>query len=751
MHRSFADAIKGVDCDPKKAERRPEHFAWNVSAQPRVFPIPNAANNPGDCATAAPTHPLSLNFPALHSKKIQDQEMGLKHSKRQKPQLDTKRNEEHPPRSHKLAPSKKFLTKKKPKLTANNESTKDFSTPTPADFQSSEKGRKNYLQNTSPSKTSIKYMNRTDTSMLERNTFEAAATNRDGTNARSIVQRNSKTNSELPSNSDSAHDLLKLMRDGKMVVKNKGRQRIRPQKKKFSALKKKVLEERLRRWRDLHPEDSLHSVERKASSLVCIIGLTSEDELEDDDEYNEIRLDLLEMAEKIGQVENCFVFRPPDCRHMGDTFPSFVKFKLPQHANAAVDCWHGITMGGKTLNVFEIDEALDEKPDFDWQGSCLASLKAISNQPDCAPSLSRTEMHIENVITVEDLQDEEGLQESLSDVRELAARYGDLKDIRLKKDPTLGLVLVYEVSFVEAQKIAEKLSKHILGGQPLHATVVSKIPIQSPQASSTVIVTNVLTEDDLSDTDCLQESLDDLRELVGKHGVVNAMSANISADPPFISIQLSCFEEASATAHALNGVLLSGSIVSATTACKMQAIPKPIGTTAMPEAVRMFSGDKLIPDRFIECKRVPKVSGITAPRPYATLISDESVKPLLTEMFGELMRLQKRAVDENNTKVKRRLVMGLREVARGIRSHKVKLVAMANNLDDYGAIDEKLQEILDLADENEVPIFYEFSKRALGKVMGKTVKIAVVGVQNAEGAHQQFKKLLAISTKAITR
>ena len=115
------------------------------------------------------------------------------------------------------------------------------------------------------------------------------------------------------------------------------------------------------------------------------------------------------------------------------------------------------------------------------------------------------------------------------------------------------------------------------------------------------------------------------------------------------------------------------------------------------------------------------------------------------EMLGELMRLQRRSIEGKNAKARRRLVLGLREVARGIRSHKVKMVVMANNLDEYGAIDAKLQEILDLANQEEIPVFFEFNKRKLGKAIGKSIKVAVVGVQNADGAHQQFKKLSLLS------
>jgi selenocysteine insertion sequence-binding protein 2 len=73
------------------------------------------------------------------------------------------------------------------------------------------------------------------------------------------------------------------------------------------------------------------------------------------------------------------------------------------------------------------------------------------------------------------------------------------------------------------------------------------------------------------------------------------------------------------------------------------------------------------------------------------------------------------------------------------------MVVMANNLDQYGAIDEKLQEIIDLAKSEGVPLFFEFTKRSLGKAIGKSIKIAVIGIQNADGAHQQFKKLNAIA------
>ena len=53
---------------------------------------------------------------------------------------------------------------------------------------------------------------------------------------------------------------------------------------------------------------------------------------------------------------------------------------------------------------------------------------------------------------------------------------------------------------------------------------------------------------------------------------------------------------------------------------------------------------------------------------------------------------------------------------------------MANNLDDqYGAIDDKLQEVLDLCHKEEIPVLFELNKKGIGKALGKTIKVAVVG------------------------
>ena len=73
---------------------------------------------------------------------------------------------------------------------------------------------------------------------------------------------------------------------------------------------------------------------------------------------------------------------------------------------------------------------------------------------------------------------------------------------------------------------------------------------------------------------------------------------------------------------------------------------------------------------------------------------------------------------------------------------------MANNLDQYGIIDTKLQEIIDTAADKDIPLIYELNKRKIGKALGKSIKVSVVGIQNADGAQVQLKKLKQMHQRA---
>jgi selenocysteine insertion sequence-binding protein 2 len=693
----------------------------------------------------------------------------------------------------------------------------------------------------------------------------------------------------------SGQEFMKLIPSTTTITK--GRQRVKPRKKKFTTLKKKVLQERLNKWRDMHPIDeksegvteNMGSMEQpkmtkvKEVNSVCLYGFVhpDDDQVDDDDEYEELLSNLRDMAHKVGPTKEVFIPRRKEYYNDNNKYPVFVCFETSRDAAAATSCWNGLVLAGQSLQVMPLhtcvpDMGSDVDREEEWYKALVSkeSVEAtIGNpsdsvaplvvmvlenflteddleDPDCleetindaralvepfakiihlkaasensewlevtlecdeptakavaaklnevvvggthllarvkkeSPTSHATTnkksthlVELANVLSTEDFEDEDGLQESLDDIRSLAAQFGVITDVRIYQEKCL-VSIAYDGNLEVLENAAKHLDGMMLGGSKISARVVSD-PDEvangkaAVQPSSIILLANILTEDDMEDEDCLQESLNDIRELAMKFGKVVDVTMDQSDVAAKVRVTYDgSIEVANKAVSGFNGMLVGGQKVVATRllvpvdhqeskdiatsgttagACSDSALPDGNAVTEMTVAPELdstqFSGGKRIPERFAECKRVPKIPNAGTPRHYAKVTNDEGTKTLLHEMLEELTRLQRRAAEDKNTKARRRLVLGLREVARGIRAHKVKMVVMANNLDEYGAIDEKLQSILDLATAEEVPIFFEFGKRALGKAVGKTIKVGVVGIQNSDGADQQFKKLTALSRK----
>eukprot|EP00934_Nitzschia_sp_Nitz4_P002974 Nitzschia sp. Nitz4//scaffold2_size372955//236488//239256//NITZ4_000444-RA/size372955-processed-gene-0.436-mRNA-1//1//CDS//3329546841//2964//frame0 len=672
-----------------------------------------------------------------------------------------------------------------------------------------------------------------------------------------------------------AHKLIRLLQV-KKIYEKRGKQRVNARKKKLSTLKKKVLYERLRQWQSLHPPalpptasttNPTASSNPTPSSVVCVYNFLQEDMDENDEEYEELVDNLQSMASKIGAIGG--VFLPRSLDRPSNKYPAFVRFEQAIDASAAQACWDGLVLGGDALvaKLVPLPSLADGE---DWKSVVVEAEEqattGTSNESTNVAAVN-TKLIVQNVLTQEDFEDEECMEETMDDLRVLASKWGDLVEICIPENDPSSVSLVYRgMEPAQVERAVFQLSSTTLGGQQLvvvldnavvpstdttgsdvvllpnilndddiqdqeclaetledirdmagdHPNSIQDICVvgktvkityhssQTAQAAASAMngrvlggvtlvahletptsaqvdphqylyLQNLLSEEDMEDDDCLQESLDDIRTLAAQHGTVCEVhvlpledsSGDVNAMVVAISYDSESPEILQTALAAFHGMIVGGSVVEASLHRPGTSPPIPddpgaitmsddVGgtqnTSSIPTAqaspsdpkdapTPLYSGDKLIPERFAEAKRVPKVPNTGVPRAYAESALVEGAKPLLSEMLGELMRLQKRAVQEGNTKVKRRLVMGMREVARGIRAHKVKMVIMANNLDEYDAIDGKLQGILDLAKNESVPVFFDFSKRTLGKALGKTIKIAVVGVQNAEGAHPQFKKL----------
>jgi len=576
-----------------------------------------------------------------------------------------------------------------------------------------------------------------------------------------------------------------------------------PRKKKLTSLKKKVLRERLRMWRERNGiiadaggcEDDDDGEERGGSTrsaeddrddnrpsakrlrtdgaspgdvqsatssyvgegtVTTSTGTTAnttlllknfirpeEDDLLDDDEYEEIASDLIHLAGRVGRVVTAFVPRPcpprdddvggddneipsPDDdvgRHVGS---AIVRFATDVDARAARDILDGMVVGGRKLrtsilNSIELNDQESAKNDRDWRLEVLRVLDdgrsssadeggdpqtddPFDAQMDAASEPTAIVFH--DILCDDDYEDEEALRESVGDIIGLANQYGRVIDARGHTSGNeKGNVCIVYGDHTSVDMALRQLNGIVIGGSAVLVSRDDNMNSSQRSGPGEVVLGNALNDDDMEDEDCLNESLSDIR---------------------------------------LDGMLLGGVTVSASavspTDHMMNDDDKDIEISATVPPPPMYSGDRIIPEQFAACKRVPKNPN-AAPRSYASKIGDERAVTLLSEMLGELMRLQERSKDDKNARARRRVVMGLREVARGIRARKVKMVVVANNLDEYGAIDSKLQEILDLARVGELPVLYELNKRKLGKALGKSIKVSVVGIQNADGAHEQFKKL----------
>ena len=111
--------------------------------------------------------------------------------------------------------------------------------------------------------------------------------------------------------------------------------------------------------------------------------------------------------------------------------------------------------------------------------------------------------------------------------------------------------------------------------------------------------------------------------------------------------------------------------------------------------------------------------------------------------FQERVRLEEPA----RARLKRRLHIGLREVAHGVKARQCVCVILAPNVEGAGALDDAVGEILARCRANDVPVVFACTKRVLGRALGKTVGVSAVGVHSAEGAHEPVALIIAAAAR----
>jgi selenocysteine insertion sequence-binding protein 2 len=165
-------------------------------------------------------------------------------------------------------------------------------------------------------------------------------------------------------------------------------------------------------------------------------------------------------------------------------------------------------------------------------------------------------------------------------------------------------------------------------------------------------------------------------------------------------------------------------------------------------------------------KKIPKPPNKMLIREYCDQIITDALNEKVFEFLSKIYLLQerKRQRDPSKAAMHRRYVIGLREVARGVKLAEVKIVVIAPNIDENSSedgLDSRVQDIIHIAKENNVLVTFALNRKKLGKAFGKTVRMSAVGVCNVDGANElyqevvqltlRYKKLAAIQRKVSER
>ncbi|XP_078097517.1 selenocysteine insertion sequence-binding protein 2-like isoform X2 [Mustelus asterias] len=140
-------------------------------------------------------------------------------------------------------------------------------------------------------------------------------------------------------------------------------------------------------------------------------------------------------------------------------------------------------------------------------------------------------------------------------------------------------------------------------------------------------------------------------------------------------------------------------------------------------------------------------------REYCNQVLSKDIDECVTLLLQELVRFQERIYQKDpiKAKMKRRLVMGLREVTKHMKLKKIKCVIISPNcekIQSKGGLDEALYNVIAMAREQEIPFVFALGRKALGRCVNKLVPVSVVGIFNYSGAESLFNKLVALTEEA---
>ncbi|NXF05158.1 SEBP2 protein, partial [Smithornis capensis] len=166
--------------------------------------------------------------------------------------------------------------------------------------------------------------------------------------------------------------------------------------------------------------------------------------------------------------------------------------------------------------------------------------------------------------------------------------------------------------------------------------------------------------------------------------------------------------------------------------------------------IKESQGGSMIPKQL--ATSLPKIHSRNF-RDYCSQVLSKEVDSCVTDLLKELVRFQDRLYQKDpvKAKIKRRLVMGLREVLKHLKLKKLKCVIISPNcekIQSKGGLDETLHNIIDCACEQNIPFVFALNRKALGRCVNKAVPVSVVGIFSYDGAQDHFHRMVQLTTEA---
>ncbi|CAK8696086.1 selenocysteine insertion sequence-binding protein 2-like isoform X2 [Clavelina lepadiformis] len=140
-------------------------------------------------------------------------------------------------------------------------------------------------------------------------------------------------------------------------------------------------------------------------------------------------------------------------------------------------------------------------------------------------------------------------------------------------------------------------------------------------------------------------------------------------------------------------------------------------------------------------------------REYCSQMLDKQIDETCTIILQKLVQFQDRLYqrDPVKAKMRRRLVMGLREVTKHLKLKKLKCVIISPNLEKIqskGGLDDALQQILSLCQAQNVTYIFALGRKAMGRAVSKLVPVSIVGIFDYSGVEDHYKKLVELVVDA---